>query len=75
MGKNKTTRKDSMIDLLVVAIVVVTMSLLVIQLGMDTLNTFEQSSIAHTPTPAAIQSPTPAEPTPTFDISSIEIQD
>ena len=63
-------------DLVVVAIVVITMSLLVIQLATNTLEVLGQSSPVLTPTPAAtVVSSTPAEPTPTFDISSIEVKD
>ncbi len=80
MGKNQSTRKSSLSDWLVVAFAVITMSLLVVQLGINVADTLQTESVA-APTPQTIEAATPAgpatpvEPTPTFDIGSVEIKD
>jgi flagellar basal body-associated protein FliL len=63
MGKDQPTKKDRLIELLIVAFAVVTMSLLIVQMAMnvaDTLDTdAEEDNAAYVPTITATPRPVP----------------
>ena len=83
MAEGQSKNKDRLIEILVLAFVIVSVGLLVVQMGMNVVETIDQAN--RTGAPALISganapgqtatSSAPAEPTPTFDIGSVEIKD
>ena len=78
MAEGQSKNKDRLIEVLVLAFVLITVGLLVVQMGMNVAETVDHAnrtgaSALTAPATTALPS-TPSEPTPTFDISSIEIK-
>ena len=79
MAEGQSKNKDRLIEVLILAFVIVTVGLIVIQMGMNVAETLAQanqtSPAAQVQPVATAQPATPSEPTPTFDISSVDIHD
>lgn len=80
MAKGKSNKNDRLNAVFVLGFVIITMALLVVQLGMDLMSTIEQQSDGQdtasqtvVETETAPLNATPGEPTPTFDIGSVKI--
>ncbi|MFC1959489.1 hypothetical protein ACFLYO_02155 [Chloroflexota bacterium] len=83
MAQGKSSKKDRLNEIVVVGFVIVTMALLIVQLGLDVVDTIEQQNMGQdevaqtveaTATPP-VDDATPAEPTPTFDIGSVPVSE
>lgn len=80
MAKDQSKNKTRIVELLILVFVVVSMGLLAVQIGMNVADTLAQErTVQETPMQTLIP-PTstetiPVEPTPTFDIGSVDIKD
>ncbi len=73
MAKNQSKSKDRLIEVLILAFVIVSVGLLVIQLSLNVMDTLEQSKSSgdeKTLQENTLLTPTPSEPTPTLDFSA-----
>ncbi len=68
MAKNQSANKNRLIESLIVIFVVVSISLLAIQMGTNVMDTLDESAATEESTP--LHTPTPAGPTPTLDYSA-----
>ena len=83
MAEGQSKSKDRLIEVLVLAFVIVTVGLLVVQMGMNVVEAVDQANRTGDPAlisganaPVLTVTPSgPVEPTPTFDIGSVEIKD
>jgi len=71
MAKGHSGNKDRLIELVILAFVIVTVSLLVVQIGTNVADILDQDGTKRvTANPAVIpEVATPSEPTPTVDFS------
>ena len=77
MGQDQSKSKDRLIELLIVVFVVVTMSMLVVQMGMnvaDVLSATEGKEITLSPVATPMDEPTP-RPAPTYNSDSSSMMD
>lgn len=73
MAKNQSKSKNRLTEVLILAFVIVSVGLLVIQLGLNVMDTLEQSKSSDGERPLqedTVSTPTPSEPTPTLDFSA-----
>lgn len=69
MATNQSARKNRLIEAVILAFVIVSASLLALQLGMNVADTLEQSGASGEQTLDIAPTLTPAGPTPTIDFS------
>ena len=70
MAKNQSTNKNRLIEGVIVIFVVVSISLLVIQMGTNVMDTLEEAENTSTEEITPLNTPTPSGPTPTIDYSA-----
>jgi hypothetical protein len=80
MAKNQSKNKNKLIETLILLFAVVAMGMLVVQIGINTLDTIERTSSGSDSEPivtttAPAMTLTPAAPTPTYDYSDVELND
>ncbi len=71
MAKNSPQRKDRLIEALILLFVIVSVSMVIVQLGTNVMDALEQSQAfsQHLIADEELNTPTPPEPTPTIDFS------
>ena len=71
MSKAIPRRKERLIEMFLLIFVIVSVSLLVVQLGSNVMDALEQSQTfgGALPSEGVLYTPTPPEPTPTIDFS------
>lgn len=71
MAKNLPRRKDRLIEVLILVFVIMSVSMVIVQLGINVMDAQEQSqAFGGQLTPdEELNTPTPPEPTPTIDFS------
>lgn len=71
MAKNLSRRKDRLIEALILVFVMVSVSMVIVQLGMNVMDALEQSQAfgGQLTSDQELITPTPPEPTPTIDFS------
>jgi hypothetical protein len=77
MAKGQSKSKNRLMDFVVLGFVIITMALLVAQMGMNVANTLEAEAQTDNQVLEAQATPSPVGPvmpSPTFDISSVTIE-
>lgn len=69
MATNQSARKNRLIEAVILVFVIVSVSLLALQLGMNVADMLEQSQASDAQPPDNMLTLTPAGPTPTIDFS------